>query len=219
VIVTRQRRKPFPWKRFLLPLLAVGLAVFAMTWGPSRNAISNGPMAPLWRSTGSVFGSVAQPFHFAAQNQLLTQRNREIIQLQGQISSLQAQLARKNKQITSLNSQLVQAQTQIAQASSSRVKRASVAANVSANAATQPIAGGTLANANQGNLAANATENMRRTAQYWANMEPENAAKLVQKLPVGYVAEIFALMPPDAVGAILDALPTPVAAKLTAAKP
>jgi flagellar motility protein MotE (MotC chaperone) len=60
---------------------------------------------------------------------------------------------------------------------------------------------------------------MRRIAQYWANMQPENAAKLVERLPAGYTAHVFSVMPPDAVGAILDALPAAYAAKLTQENP
>jgi flagellar motility protein MotE (MotC chaperone) len=60
---------------------------------------------------------------------------------------------------------------------------------------------------------------MRRTAQYWASMEPENAAKLAQRLSPVYVARILSLMQPDSVGAILDALPANYAAKLTQEHP
>ncbi|MDQ2992636.1 MAG: hypothetical protein M3R30_07465 [Candidatus Eremiobacteraeota bacterium] len=50
-------------------------------------------------------------------------------------------------------------------------------------------------------------------------MDPENAVKVVQKLPVSYVAHILALMSPDAVGPILDALPPAYAASLTQEHP
>ena len=50
-------------------------------------------------------------------------------------------------------------------------------------------------------------------------MEPENAAKVIQKEPIPYVAHILALMAPDTVGSILDALPADYAAKLTADHP
>ena len=60
---------------------------------------------------------------------------------------------------------------------------------------------------------------LNRTAQYWANMEPENAAKVVEKLPVPYVARVLSQMSPDAVGAILDAVPATFAAELTQENP
>ncbi len=48
VIVTRQRRKPFPWRRLILPVVAIGLVVFAFVWPPSRNVILNGgPLSPM----------------------------------------------------------------------------------------------------------------------------------------------------------------------------
>ena len=89
MIVTRQRRKPFPWRRLILPLIAIALVVFAFSWGPSRNVITGGPMGPLWNTVGSTFDKVATPFHFAAQNQLITDRNKQILALQNQITDLQ----------------------------------------------------------------------------------------------------------------------------------
>ncbi len=50
-------------------------------------------------------------------------------------------------------------------------------------------------------------------------MEPENAAKVVQKLPVVYVARVFALMSADSVSSILDALPSTYVAALTQEHP
>ena len=50
-------------------------------------------------------------------------------------------------------------------------------------------------------------------------MEPDNAAKVVQRLPVPYVARVLAQMSPDAVGAILDAVPATFAAQLTQENP
>jgi flagellar motility protein MotE (MotC chaperone) len=205
VIVTRRRRKPFPWRRLILPVIAVGLVIFAFSWTPSRTAITGGPLAPLWKSTSTTFNSVAAPFHFAAQNQLLTDRNRQIALLQSQIASLQAQGASKDKQISGLNDQISQLQTQEANA------RSNTSALVPAPAVS--------ASSGAGDLASGATQDMRRTANYWASMDPENAAKVVQRLPVGYVARIFALMSSDAAGAILDALPPAYAAQLTQENP
>jgi len=50
-------------------------------------------------------------------------------------------------------------------------------------------------------------------------MDSESAAKVVQKLPDAYVARIFALMPPDTVGAILENSPSVYAAQLTQEHP
>jgi Tfp pilus assembly protein FimV len=219
VIVTRRRRKPFPWKRLILPVIAIGLVIFAVTWGPSRSVITAGPLAPFMRSTSSAFTTVAAPFHFAAQNELITDRNREIAQLQAQVTSLQAQSAAKDKQINSLNAQVAQAQSSSAGAPVSATQPSAPAtasqSNPSAGLNAVPAAGG----AAGGDLASGASADMRRTAADWANMQPENAAKVVQKLPVTYVARVLALMSPDDVGSILDALPANYAAALTQENP
>jgi len=202
VIVTRQRRKPFPWKRLILPVIAVALVIFAFAWPPSRNVIANGPMAPVWRASGNAYGTVAKPFNFAAQNELLTEKNKQILALQKQVGDLQAQASAKDKKIGDLNGQVQQQQVQ--------------AANSKPTPANAPSSGtAASAQADASDLAAGASPDMRRTASFWGNMEPENAAKVIQRLPVPYVAHVMALMSPDAVGAILDALPPAYAAKLT----
>jgi len=206
VIVTRRRRKPFPWRRLLLPVIAIALVIFAVVWGPSRNVITAGPLAPLWQNIGSRFQMIATPFHFAAQNQVITDRNKQIAQLQTQVAQLQAQSADKDKKISSLNATIGQMQQQ--------------AANASAAVSPPPVAAGSANPANPaGAPAAGDTTELRRTAQLWANMQPENAAKVMQKLPVPYVAQVLALMSPDDAGAILDALPAAFAAQLTQENP
>ncbi len=218
MIVTRRRRKPFPWKRLILPVIAIALVITALSWAPSRDAITNGPLAPAWKASSSGFDRVAAPFHFAAQNQLLTQRNQQIASLQQQLADLKAQDAAKAKKIASLDTQIGQLQAR------STTRGAAPAASSSpapvSGATANPFGAASASTGSSANdLASGATPDMRRTAAYWANMEPENAAKLVQKLPVPYVARVLALMSPDAVGAILDALPASVAAQLTQEHP
>ncbi|MGB8798592.1 MAG: hypothetical protein WCC70_13655, partial [Candidatus Aquilonibacter sp.] len=75
------------------------------------------------------------------------------------------------------------------------------------------------AEAGSSDTTSNATPEMRRTAQVWANMQPENAAKVVQRLPIPYVAEVLALMSPDDAGSILDAVPPAFAAQVTQENP
>ena len=213
MIVTRKRRKPFPWKRLILPVIAIALVVFAFAWTPSRNVISNGPMAPAWRASGSAVDAIAKPFNFAAQNEMLTEKNKQIVALQKQIADLQSQSATKDKKIGDLGGQVQQLQLQAANPKVSAAPKASAsdaqaeASNASSAVASQASAGS--------DLSQGATPDMRRTATYWGNMEPENAAKLIQRLPIPYVAHILALMAPDNVGAILDALPAGYAAQLT----
>ncbi|MDE2482110.1 MAG: hypothetical protein KGN02_07965 [bacterium] len=221
MIVTRQRRKPFPWKRLILPVIAIVLAIVAFVWAPSRNVIANGPLAPAWKSGSSAFDTIAAPFHFAAQNQLLTQRNQQIVALQKQVADLKSQDDAKDKKISALGAQLGTLQAQAAAARNAQPNASASPGAAGAASASRASGGfGNAAGASSANdLASGATANMRRTASYWANMEPENAAKLVQKLPVPYVAQVMALMSPDAVGAILDALPASYAAQLTQEHP
>lgn len=217
MIVTRNRRKPFPWKKLLLPIVAIALLVFAVTWGPSRNVIASGPMAPLWRVSGNLFGNVAAPFSFARQNQILTDRNRQIVQLQAQIADTQSKDQTKDKRIAALQAQVGQLQAQVA---NTHTAASPTPARPNPNASAAPgaaAANGAVPAA--GDLSTGATADMHRTAQYWASMEPENAAKLVQKLPVAYVARVMSLMSADAVGSILDALPAAYAAQLTQEHP
>jgi flagellar motility protein MotE (MotC chaperone) len=223
VIVTRQRRKPFPFKRLLLPLIAIALVIFAFVWPPSRNVLLNGPAAPAARTVGNTFDTVAQPFHFAAQNQVITDRNRQIQALQAQLTQAQSDAQDKAKQVTSLQQQIDQLQSQ---AASSRNNASPVpAARPGAVGAAPAPTGGAFSSTTaqggyvNGDLSAGATADIRRTGAYWASMEPENAAKLAQRLPTAYVARVFAQMSPNDVGAILDALPAAYAAKLTQENP
>jgi flagellar motility protein MotE (MotC chaperone) len=221
VIVTRQRRKPFPFKRLLLPLIAIALVVFAFFWPPSRNVILNGPAAPAARAVGNAYDNAAQPFHFAAQNQVITDRNRQIEALQAQLTQAQGEAAGKAKQIASLQQQIDQLQTQ---AASTRSNASPVPARPAAGAPAAAPTGAFSSSTAQGgyvagDLSAGATADVRRTGAYWSSMEPENAAKLAERLPTSYVARVFAQMSPNDVGAILDALPAAYAAKLTQENP
>ena len=216
MIVTRQRKKPFPWKRLILPFIAIALLAFAFVWPPSRNVIANGPAAPVWTTSGNIFGVIAQPFHFAAQNELLTEKNKQIVTLQKQVADLQSQTTTKDAKIKDLNAQVQQAQLQAANPKASAAPVAAQPAAAAQSDASNPGGAPSSSQASAGSdLSQGATPDMRRTAAYWGNMEPENAAKVIQKLPVPYVAHILALMSPDSVGGILDALPVDYAAKLT----
>jgi len=217
VIVTRQRRKPFKWRRYALPLVAIALVAFAVWWTPSRNEIVNGPLAPVWRALTPAATAIAAPFHFAAQNQIITDRNRQIAKLQSQMTQTQTETQSKQKQIAQLQSQVSQLQTQAANANATQ--SAPVAQSSGSPLGSSTTGSNGNATIGSGDLSAGATADMRRTAQYWASMDPENVAKVVQRLPTPYVARIFALMSPDSVGAVLDALPPTYAAQLTQEDP
>lgn len=198
MIVTRRRKKPFPFKRLLLPLIAIALVAFALWWKPSHDAIADGPLAPVW-------SGLAAPFDLAAKDKEAADDAAAIEKQKATIADLQTQLTAKDKQIAGLQKQLDDADA------------ASAAQRGAGAAAPRPAASG--AAVSVADLAAAATADERRTAQNWAAMEPENAAKVVQKLPVSYVARVFAVMTPEAIGPILDALPAAYAAALTQEHP
>jgi hypothetical protein len=210
MIVTRQRPKQRQVHKILLPVIAVLLLVAALVLPPSRNLIFNGPLAPLWRIGASAMANVAKPFHFAAMNNEITARDKIIAGLRTQITADKAQLSDRDKTISSLQSQVNQIMQQSA---ADKQKTIAKAPPVSSDS------GALGASAGGSDLAANATPDMRRTANYWASMDAESAAKLVQREPIPYTARIFALMPADAVGQILNSLPAPYAAALTQEHP
>jgi flagellar motility protein MotE (MotC chaperone) len=204
VIVTRQRRKPFPWRRLAFCAGILAVAAFALAWAPSRNFIANGPAAPLLRSAAPVVNGVAAPLHFAAQDRTISDLNGRTADLQKKLDDAGAQIAQRDKQISALQTQLNQTQQQLA---------------LKGAAPVQPARATVATNSNGQDLSAGATPDMRRTAQIWASMDADAAAKVVQRLPTPYVARIFALMPADAVGQILESVPASYAAQLTKEHP
>jgi hypothetical protein len=212
MIVTRQRPKPRQVHKILLPIIALILLALVFILPPSRNLIMNGPLAPAWRVSGNFLGTALKPFHFAALNNEITNRDRTIAQLRAQINDQKTQLTGRDKQISALQSQINQ-MTQ--QSVTDRAKNVPKAAAAASDAGGAPGA----AQTSGSDLAANATPDMHRVATQWAAMDAESAAKVVQKLPVPYVARVLALMPADAAGQILGALPASYAAALTQEHP
>lgn len=206
MIVTRQRRKPFPWRRLLLPVLAIALLTFALTWAPSRNFLANGPLAPAFKASQPALA----PFHFEAQNRTIGEQKNQIAALQKQLDDEKKQTADRDKQISSLTTQLNQTQQQLAQKSSAPAAPVKKPAEATSFASADSSVAGSA-----NDLSSGATPDMRRTAAQWSAMDPEAAAKVVQRLPVAYVARIFAVMGPDSVGPILEAVPPSYAAQLT----
>jgi len=216
LIVTRQRRKPFPWRRVLLPLAAAALLAVALWWTPSRTFIVNGPLAPVLRVASPAWNSATAPLHFEAQNKVINDQTQKIAALQKQLDAASKQTADRDKQVSALQTQVNDAQQQLAL----RPAPATPAPPKSAaqSAAMGAAAPGAAAPAGS-DLGSGATPDMRRTAQVWAAMDAEAAAKVVQRLPVSYVARVFAVMAPDSVGPILEAVPPAYAAQLTREHP
>lgn len=191
MIVTRQRKKRFPWKRLITPAILLAVLALALWWTPSRTWIAN-ETAPAWKP-------VAAPFNAVAQQKALADSTKEAASLESQLADARAQITDRDKQISHLQTQLNDAQQQAVQVKS--------AAPTPAPSADPEQRGN--------DLSQQATPDMRRTAAVWASMDSEAAAKVVQKLPVDYVARVFAVMSPDAAGAILENLPAAYAAQLT----
>ena len=210
MIVTRRRRKVFPWKRVFMPIGFVALFTALFVFQPSRDWIVDGPPAPLWRVLHPVFAPITKPFDVAAQMQTISSQNGQISDLQKQLEDARAQLADRDKQISQLETQVNAAQQDAA------------AAKASANRSSRPvrsIASTDGPNQTGSDLAAQATPDMHRTASVWSAMDAEAAAKVVQRLPDDYVARIFAIMAPDSVGTILENTPAAYAARLTRDRP
>ncbi len=201
MIVTRQRKQKKSSLPILLPIAAIAMLAIALTWPPSRNFITNGPLKPVATVVDGIWGTVSRPLSFAYQQQQITDRNQ-------QIKALNDKLETDRKAQADKDAQVAQLQKQIAAINSE--PEASTPAPA-APLAAQP--GGAAAPGTAGAPAQSAASDaIRRAAQQWSAMDPEKAADLVQKLPTGYVSTVFAQMSPDAVGPIMDALPPKVAA-------
>jgi hypothetical protein len=197
MIVTRQRKQKKSSLPILLPIAAIAMLAIALTWPPSRNFITNGPLKPVATVFDGVWGVVSKPLTFAYQQQQLTDRNTDIKALNDKLELDRKAAADKDAQIASLQKQIAANAAQPDEATPAPVAALPAGQVAAAPGAPAPAAG---------------SDAIRRSAQQWSSMDPEKAADLVQKLPTGYVSAVFAQMSPDSVGPIMDALPAKVAA-------
>jgi flagellar motility protein MotE (MotC chaperone) len=197
VIVTRQRKRRAGIGRIVFPLAVLAALGFGLSWPPSQRAIANGPLKPAWKMGAGVTSVVSRPFTFAAQQQSIADRNR-------QIRDLTARLERQREATTDAEARVEQLQSQLTAAiNEPRVNP--LPAPRSMRTAARSAA---LAPSSAGD---------RRLAATWAAMEPGNAAAVAQRLPDAEVSRVLAQMDADSAGAIMDALPTRVAARLSRA--
>jgi hypothetical protein len=75
MIVTRQRKQKKSSLPILLPIAAIAMLVVALTWPPSRNFITNGPLKPVATVFDTVWGVLSRPLTFAYQQQQITDGN------------------------------------------------------------------------------------------------------------------------------------------------
>jgi hypothetical protein len=200
MIVTRQRKQKKSSLPILLPIAAIAMLAIALTWPPSRNFITNGPLKPVATVFDGVWGVVSKPLTFAYQQQQLTDRNTDVKTLNDKLESDRKAASDKDAQIAQLQKTIASNNAQPDEATPAPAGPLSVGqAAVPGSAVNVPTA-------------AAGSDAIRRSAQQWSAMDPERAADLVQKLPTGYVSAVFAQMSPDSVGPIMDALPAKVAA-------
>jgi hypothetical protein len=202
MIVTRQRKKKQSNLPILLPIAAIAMLAVALTWPPSRNFITNGPLKPVATVFDGVWGTVSRPLSFAYQQQQITDRNQSIKDLNDKLEADRKSQDDKDAQIASLQKQIAAANAEPDEPTPAP------AGPIAGQPAGAPAAG----NAAGAPAQSTVSDAIRRDAQQWSAMDPETAAALVQKLPTGFVSTVFAQMSPDSVGPIMDALPPKVAA-------
>jgi flagellar motility protein MotE (MotC chaperone) len=208
MIVTRQRKQKKNALPILLPIAAIVMLVVALSWPPSRNFITNGPLHPVATVVEKFWGTAATPLTFAYQQQQITDRNREVKRLNDTLETDRKAAADKDAQLAALRKQIAAAQTASTEASP--------APSPSAAAVASAAGGGGIPGAAAPSPADAA---LKLTGQQWSSMDPENAAKIAQKLPVSYDSAVFAQMSPDSVGPIMDALPPTFAAQIIQSSP
>lgn len=139
-------------------------------------------------------GPLARPFSLAAQQQTIAERNHRI-------RDLTAQLERQREE------------TVDAEARADGLQRQLTAEAVAPRVAPPPAPHRRLTSPR--GLIASSPADARRLAATWAAMQPENAAAVAMRLPDDLVTRVLAQMDADSAGAIMDALPTKVAARLS----
>jgi flagellar motility protein MotE (MotC chaperone) len=203
MIVTRRRQKRRNLVPILLPLFAIAALAGALTWPPSHNVIVNGPLKPVWNIASVGVAAVSKPFNFVTQQQHIADQNREMRRLNSSLESDRKTQEAKDARISALQTQVTQLQAEPKPTTAPVVKPKSQPTGAAAGTAQTD--------------SSSASDAVKRTAQYWASMDSEKAAAIVQRLPDDYVNRVFAQMPADSVADIMNTLPPKVAARLTAA--
>jgi flagellar motility protein MotE (MotC chaperone) len=207
VIVTRKRQRRSHPARWLVPLLVLAVLAAVLSWPPAQRAVAGGPLAPVWNA-GAHAGTVAfRPLTFAGQQQTIADRNRELRDLNDRLEQQRQAKADAEGRAQKL-------QQQVTALANQPVETAAPAPRPAATAA----AGGFAAAPSAGASSATApTPEEKRLAATWAAMEPEKAAAVVQRLPDDEVTRVLVQMDADSAGAIMDALPVNVAARISRA--
>lgn|GEM_PF-599810 len=219
MIVTRRRRKPFKYKKLIFPAVLLAMLIAVAVWPPTHAVIFGGRLTPVWSALGTAAHDVAAPFSYARQNEVITERNRRIVALQRQLADLRSQLAAKQQEVTQLQGTVAQLQQQQAAARAKAAPSATASPGALVAGGVAPGAPGGGAATGGGAFGSSVPPEIQRAAQEWSAMDPDKAAAVARRLPIGYVARVLAQMSPDAAAEILDALPAAYAAKVMQENP
>lgn len=202
MIVTRQRPKKKNRLPILLPIAAILMLVVALSWPPSRRVITSGPFRPITRVVLALWEQVSRPLTFSYQQQQITDRNIQIKQLNDQLEAIRKTASEQDQQVQALQKQIAasNAQPPPVTPTPAPVARPSAAGGLQLAAPVSPE-----------------VQALKQTGEEWSAMDPEKAAALISTLPDDYVVKVFAQMPPDDVGDIMDNLSPNVAARIVQA--
>jgi flagellar motility protein MotE (MotC chaperone) len=211
VIVTRKRQRRSNPARWIVPLLVLAALAAALTWPPAQRAVASGPLAPVWNAGGNAATVAVRPLTFAGQQQTIADRNRELRDLNNRLEQQRQAKADADARAQKLQQQVAALENQPVETTAPAPRPAPANAAGFGSAST----GGTT---NGGASSAGApTPEEKRLAATWAAMEPEKAAAVIQRLPDDEVTRVLAQMDADGAGAIMNALPASVAARISRA--
>jgi flagellar motility protein MotE (MotC chaperone) len=200
MISTRQRKKRINYAKYVLPILAISFAIFAITWMPSRTFLAKTPLKSVVQITTPLINAVNKHLRLSSTENNLTVGNAKIQDLHNQLEIVQEQKRLQALHIQQLEAQIssLQHQSLISQASPQPVS------------SNKPNFGASFINdINQ------PTAQERQLAGALSAMEPDKAAAIVVKLPQDQVVRVLHAMDTDSAGNILAALPTNKAAQLS----
>ena len=194
MIVTRQRKQKQSSLPILLPIAAIAMLAVALTWPPSRNFITNGPLQARSRPSSTAFwGIVSRPLSFAYQQQQITDRNIQIKDLNDQLESGAQGLGRQGRPGPAAAE---------ADRRPPRPQPAEPPAAGRRRSSGRPPRPADVASARPSSLGARSRAGPAQHGPRWTPRRPRPSSQL---LPDDYVGQVFAQMSPDSVGPIMDA--------------
>lgn len=214
MIVTRKRKRRSHPARILIPLALIALVAALLAWPPSQRLIANGPLHPVWLAGTNAAGAVSRPLSFAGQQQSIADRNREIRDLNARLERQREAKADADARAARLQQQITALENQPAPTSVPAPRRAATP-GLAMSGSFGNAGGAPDARSGAPGSGAAASEDEKRLAATWAAMEPEKAAAIAQRLPDAAVTRVLGAMDADSAGAIMNALPTNVAARIS----